>query len=380
MDIGIGMIGGGFMAKSHTNAFSTIPYIFQPDYGIRRVAIGATTMEHAEAAAKRYGYEYAYADYREIIARDDVDVIDVSTSDETHKEIAIAALKAGKHVLCEKPMALNTKDAMEMQEIAAQSGTVAMMGFNYRFLPAIRLAKELIDQGALGTIYHFHGSYNQDAGANPESPVEKVWYAAGYKGSGVSLGIGSHLIDMARFLCGEITTVSGLTANHNPVRPSANGPREVLTEEEMLAVVQFESGATGELKASAISTGRKNQLTFEINGSKGSLVFDLENPSILKVFLAETAVRSVVGFTEVNVTQMDRDHPLTKYWWPRGHVLGWEHAHVNEIAHFLDCVALGTPVAPYGATFEDGVRTLQIIDAIKESGETGRRIDSRLIG
>ena len=377
MRIGIGMIGGGFMAKSHTNAYSTIPYIFQPDFTIERVALGALTLEEAEAAAKRYGYAHAYQGYKDIIARDDVDVIDVSTADALHKEITIAALKAGKNVICEKPMALTAADAKEMYEAAQENHVTAMIGFNYRFMPAVRLAKELISQGVMGTIYNFNGVYNQDSGSYPDMPVERVWYAAGSKGSGVSLGIGSHLIDMARFLCGEITTVSGLTANHNPIRPSATGPREVKTEEEMLAIVSFESGATGNLRASAVSTGRKNQLAFEICASNGSLVFNMEAPNFLKVFLRDTAVHSVTGFTDVDVTQMDRDHPLTKYWWPRGHGLGWEHAHVNELAHFLQCVADGKDVGPYGGTFADGLRSLQIIDAIKESCATGCRVDSR---
>lgn len=375
MEIGVGLIGGGFMAKAHTNAYSTIPYIFYPSsYTIRRRALGAATLEEASEAARRYGYERACEGYEQVINSPDVDLVDVSTSDVLHKEIAIAAIRAGKHVLCEKPMALTREDAREMYLEARNSSVKAMVGFNYRFFPAVQLAKNLIDQGVLGKIYNFNGIYNQDSGAFDDIPFEKVWYAGGSKGSGVGLGIGSHIIDMSRFLCGEVEEVSGLTATYNPVRMSETGPKKVEREEEMLALFSFESGATGLIKASAVAAGRKNQLSFEISGSRGSLAFTTEAPNFLQVFLKDHAVDSVMGFTNVDVTQIDRGHPLMQYWWPRGHGIGWEHAHINEIAHLMECISEDKPLAPYGATFEDGYRSLAIIDAVKQSSRTGQRV------
>ncbi len=376
MELGIGLIGAGFMAKAHSNAYKTIPYIYYPaPYTIRLAALGAATLQEAQQAAARYGYACACEGYEAVIARDDVQVVDVSTSDALHAQIAIAALRAGKHVICEKPMALTSEDARRMLEASNQTGAKAMIGFNYRFLPAVRLAKNLIDGGVIGKIYNFSGSYNQDSGAYDDLPVERVWYAAGSKGSGVGLGIGSHLVDMARHLCGEITSVSGLAANHNPVRMSAQGPVQVTQEEELMAVASFASGATGVLRASAVSTGRKNQLAFEICGSRGSLVFTTEAPNFLQVFLKDTVERAVTGFTNVDVTQIDCDHPFMQYWWPRGHGIGWEHAHINELAYFLDCIAQDKPLAPYGGTFQDGYRSIQIIDAIKHSSKTGQRVE-----
>jgi predicted dehydrogenase len=207
----------------------------------------------------------------------------------------------------------------------------------------------------------------QDVGYAEDTPVEKLWYAQGYKGNGVSLGIGSHLIDMARFLVGEITEVSGMMPVYNQNRNSQKGQVRVDKEEDMLAVVGFDNGATGLLRASAVSAGRKNHLAWEISCSNGSLVFDLENLNNLDVFYRETPVHEVTGFTRINVTQVDRNHPFTDVWWPRGHIVGWEHAHINEIAHFLRCIAHDEPINPLGADFEDGYKSMLIIDSLRRA-------------
>ncbi|MEA5015476.1 MAG: Gfo/Idh/MocA family oxidoreductase [Candidatus Limiplasma sp.] len=370
--IGIGLLGGGFMAKAHSNAYRTIPYIYcGGGYEPKLVALGAATLEEAEQACGRYGYEKAVQGYEAVLDDPEVDLVDICVSDALHAPIALAALARGKHVLCEKPLALSSQDALRMRDAAAASGRLAMAGFNYRFVSAVTLAKRLIESGVMGRVYHFHGDYSQDVGAYEDTPVEKLWYAFGPKSSGVALGTGSHLIDMARFLVGEISEVGGLLPTYTPLRQSAGGPVPVTKDEDMLCVARFENGAAGMLRASAISAGRKNSLRWEISCSKGSLAFDLENINYLDVFHKDSPVKEVTGFTHVNVTQVDRDHPFMDVWWPRGHGVGWEHAHINEIAHLLDCITQGKPLAPMGATFEDGYRACKIIDTLRESSEGG---------
>jgi len=371
--IGIGLIGTGFMAKAHSNAYHTIPYIYHTaNYDPDLVAIGAATLEEAEEAKTRYKYKKALAGYEAIIEDPQVDLIDICASDALHVPIALAALAKGKHVFCEKPLALNVQDAKLLRDAAAKSSAYSMVGFNYRFVSAVVLAKRLIDSGLMGKVYHFEGNYLQDVGAFDDTPIEKLWYAQGSKGSGVALGIGCHIIDMARYLVGEIEEVGGLLPTHNKIRNAAEGATKVTQDEEMLLLARFANDATGSLRASAVAAGRKNHMRWEISCSKGSLVFDLENLNYLDVFLKESPIHSVTGFTRVNVTQLDRDHPFMDVWWPRGHIVGWEHAHINEIAHLLDCISNNKPLAPMGATFEDGYRSIQIIDTLREAVKEGR--------
>jgi predicted dehydrogenase len=291
-----------------------------------------------------------------------------------HREIALEAIKNGKHVLCEKPLASNREDAREMMDAAKNTGVKVMCGFNYRFVSAVVLARNLIQSGKMGKVYHFNGRYLQEAGYDSETPVEKLWYAHGYKKNGVSLGIGCHLIDMARYLVGEITEVAGMMPTYNQFRNSEKGQIKVEVEEDMLAMLNFENGATGLLRASAVAAGRKNQLAWEISCSKGSLVFDLENLNNLDVYYRENPLKEIVGFTRINVTQADRDHPFMDFWWPKGHIVGWEHAHINQIAHFLRCITHNEDIDPLGATFEDGYRAIHIIDSLREAAKEKKTV------
>ncbi len=376
VEFNIALVGGGFMAKAHSNAYHTIPYIYnKSNYHINLDSLSAATIEEATDAAQRYSFTNAYAGFGEAVSKGSINIVDICAADFIHKDIAVAALAHGKHVLCEKPLANSLADAKAMYEAAVRAGTKTMCGFNYRFVPAVRLAKTLLERGIMGRIYTFNGAYNQDSGAFDDIPLERLWYAYGSKASGVSYGIGSHIIDMARFLVGEIATVSGLMKIYTKERPSSKGPQKVMKEEEMLALVEFSNEASGMIKASAMAAGRKNQLTFEISCSKGSLSFDLEEPNYLNVFLKDSPVTQVSGFTKVNVTQIDREHPFMDVWWPRGHGIGWEHAHINEIAHFLDCVANNKDIEPYGATFKDGLRAIEIIEAIRLSEQSKSKVE-----
>lgn len=374
--LGIALVGAGFMAKAHSNAYHTIPYIYNnSNYDIKLISLGAATTGEACEAAERYGFQNAYEGYEDAIQKDGVNVVDICAADFIHKEIALAALAKNKNVLCEKPLANSLTDAKEMYDASKLSSVKAMCGFNYRFVPAVRLAKQLIETGVMGRVYNFNGVYNQDSGAFDDIPLERLWYAYGSKASGVSYGIGSHLVDMARFLVGEIAAVSGLMKIYTKERKSNAGIQKVDKEEEMLAILEFVNDSTGIIKTSAVSAGRKNQLAFEISCSRGSMSFDMEEPNYLNVFLKDSTVRQVTGFTKVNVTQIDKDHPFMDVWWPRGHGLGWEHAHINEIAHFLDCIANDKSIGPYGATFFDGYKAIEVIEAVRLSSQTAKKIE-----
>lgn len=375
-EIGIGLIGTGFMAKVHSNAYHTMKYIYYKNQAVPelKVICSENSAKRARDAKERYGFEKSVVGYTEVLKDPEVNVVDICNGDFRHKEIALAALRAGKHVICEKPLAANQQDARELCEFAQKQGKKAFCGFNYRFIPAVLLAKQLIESGVMGRPYSFNGSYLQDVGASEEARYETLWYAAGPKASGVSYGIGGHLIDVARFLMGDIVQVSGLVKNQNPIRMSENGPQKVIGEEEAVAAVSFANGAMGTLRFSAIAAGRKNCLRFEISCSKGSLVFDLEEINYLWVFLKDSPVKQVSGFTKVNVTQVDKDHPFMDVWWPRGHGIGWEHAHINELAFFLEQIAGDETMGNMAAGFYDGYQAIRIADAIKESSETGLHI------
>jgi predicted dehydrogenase len=370
--IGIGVIGYGFMGKVHSNAYLKIPYSFAAPAAMPRLQAmcGRDEAKVADIAA-RLGYVGYYTDWKEMVRDPDVQIIDVCTPDNEHTAPSIAAAEAGKHVICEKPLAMTVADARAMAEAAKKSGVKNMLCHNYRFFPAVRLARQLVEAGALGTIYHFRATYLQEWGHDPSFPVEDCWYASGTK-SGVLLGIGSHVIDMARYLLGEIVTVSGLMKTWNVNRKTrAGAPVQVSADEGNLALVEFANGTTGTLESSAVATGRKNTLGWEINGARGSLSYNLEDPNHLHVYTDE-AGKQVRGFADVSVT--DPGQPLQTVYLPSGHNAGWEYGHVHALHHFVDCVAHDRPVAPHGATFDDGYRVQAIMQAIADSSRSGRRI------
>jgi len=248
-----------------------------------------------------------------------------------------------------------------------------MCGHNYRFIPGVRLAKEIIDRGYMGKIYEFRGKYLQPYGFNPSEKIENIWYATGTK-SGVMLGIGSHVIDMARFLIGEIITVYGMQKIFNKKRPDAQGSiQDIEADESNTVVLEFKNGAAGTIETSCINSSRKNQHAWEIYGSRGSMHWDLEDLNHLYVNIADPAVKEIAGFTKVNVTEPI--HPFSDMLWPPGHNMGWESGHVNELLHFIDSVVNDKPVEPYGATFYDGYVVQVIMDAIKKSSNEGKKIN-----
>jgi predicted dehydrogenase len=368
--IGIGVIGYGFMGKVHSNAYVKIPYTYEkPAAYPRLVAMCGRNEKAALDSARRFGYQYVCTDYEELIGDSDIHIVDNCTPDDMHSMPTRAAVHAGKHVVCEKPLAMTVEDARAMRDEAVSAGVKHMLCHNYRFLPAVRFAKNLIENGEIGEIYQFRAVYLQEVGHNPAEVLENVWYASGTR-SGVLLGIGSHIIDLARFLVGEMKTVAGMVTTFNRSRRDSRGREEKVKADEVNgALIEFENGAVGHVESAGVSTGRKNQLGWEINGSKGSIRFDLEDLNHLHVCLDKTGVKDVRGFTCVSVT--DFSHPLQSMILPPGHNTGWEYGHVHALHHFIDCVVNDGNLSPYAATFEDGYRVQVIMDAIAKSAGAG---------
>jgi predicted dehydrogenase len=373
-EIGIGMLGYAFMGKAHTNAFKKLPYMIYPPPAIPRlVAIAGRNLEAVKEAAARYGYEKYYLDWKDLIKDDNIQLFDNGGPNDVHAKPSIAAAKAGKHILCEKPLARTAKEAAQMLDAVEKAGVKNMTAFNYRFVPAIRQARYLIETGKLGEIYHFRAVYLQEWITDPKFPM--IWrLTKDLAGSGALGDLGAHIIDLARFLVGEPRKISAMTHTFIKNRPLSDGSgiAEVGVDDAFVATVEFENGAVGTLEASRFCPGRKNHQVLEINGSKGSLVFNLERLNELEVFWKDEDPKETRGFHNVLVSESF--HPFWENWWPQGHMIGWEHTFVHEIAHILDAIVNNKNIAPYGATFEDGYKNAVICDAILKSASTGKHI------
>lgn len=373
-EVGIGMLGYAFMGKAHTNAYKKIPYMIYPPPAVPKlVAIAGRDEAAVKEAALRYGYEGYYTDWRKMLADPRVQLFDNAGPNNLHAEPCIAAAEAGKHILCEKPLARSREEAQTMLNAVKKTGVKHMVSFNYRFVPAIRQVYELIKGGDLGEIYHFRAVYLQEWIADPNFPL--VWRLdKKVAGSGALGDLGAHIIDLGRFLAGEPASVMALTKTFIKQRPLPGGIGSGIVEvdDAFEAIIEFENGAIGTLEASRFCPGRKNYEMFEINGSKGSIRFNLERLNELEVYWKDAPVKETQGFTDVLVTEAY--HPFWSNWWPHGHIIGWEHTFVHEIAHLLDAIVNNKEVAPYGATFEDGYRNAVICDAIVQSSLEGRRI------
>ena len=376
--VGVGMLGYAFMGKAHSNAFIKLPYMMYPPPAIpKRVGIAGRNRDAVEAAAKRFGYAHAYTDWREMLANDEIQLLDNGGPNDAHAEPSIAAAQAGKHVLCEKPLGRTAEESKTMWDAVAKAGVKHMTAFNYRFVPAIRQIRLLIESGALGEIYHFRASYLQEW-IMPHYKTPMIWrLQKAHAGSGALGDLGAHVIDLARYLVGEVDSVSAMTRTFIPERPYADGSGmgKVDVDDAFAAVLSFENGALGTVEASRFAAGRKNANNLEINGEKGSIRFNLERMNELEVFWVDDEPKETRGFHNVLVSEPY--HPWLENWWPQGHMIGWEHTFVHEIAHLLDCIVNDKPVAPIGADFEDGYRNSVICDAILASAATKRQVDCK---
>ncbi|TAK22109.1 MAG: Gfo/Idh/MocA family oxidoreductase [Chloroflexota bacterium] len=371
--LGVGMLGYAFMGKAHSNAFIKMPYIFWPPPARPKlVAIAGRNQAATAEAARRYGYAKTYQRWQDMVTDPEIQVFDNGAPNDLHAEPCIAAAEAGKHVICEKPLGRNAAESKRMLDAVTKAGVKHACAFNYRFVPAIRLARDIVDAGKLGKIRHFRATYLQEWITDPEFPA--VWRLQKARaGSGVLGDLGAHIIDLARYLVGEPKTVNALTRTFITDRPSADTPgkrEKVDVDDAFVALVDFASGTLGTLEASRFARGRKNANRIEINGEKGSIAFNLERLNELEVYLPdEHASKELVGFTNISVTESY--HPFWNVWWPHGHVIGWEHLFVHEVHHFFDAIVNDKPIAPHGATFEDGYRASVICDAILASAASG---------
>jgi len=374
--VGVGILGYAFMGKAHTNAYKKIPYMMYPPPAIPRlVAICGRDEEAVAEAARRYGYERAYTDWREMLADDRVQLFDNGGPNNVHAEPCIAAAQAGKHVLCEKPLARSAQEAKGMRDAVEKAGVKHMVAFNYRFVPALRQTRELIESGALGRIYHFRATYQQEW-VMPHYDLPRIWRLdKAVAGSGALGDLGAHIIDLARFLVGEVVSVGALTCTFVGERPlpDGSGTARVDVDDAFVSVVAFENGAIGTLEATRFAAGSKNRQVIEINAEKASIRFNMERMNELRVFWVGEEPRETQGFHDVLVTE--GYHPWWENWWPHGHIIGWEHTFVHELSHLLDCIVNDRDVGPYGATFEDGYRAAVICDAILESAASRKQVD-----
>ncbi len=358
----VAMIGYQFMGRAHSNAWRQVGHFFDlPAKPVLQVVCGRNAAEVAKAA-EQFGFAEHATDYEEVVARDDIDIVDVCTPGDSHKEIVLAAARAGKAILCEKPLANKLAEAEEMWAAVQKAGVVHMLCHNYRRAPAVQLAKRMIDDGRLGRIHHFRGTYLQDWIVDPEFP--RVWRLEKARAGSGSLGdIASHSLDLARFLVGEIQEVSGLLETFVKERPlpEGEGRGAVDVDDAALALIRFEGGAIGTVEGSRFAPGRKNFNRFEINGSRGSVAFDLERMNELEVY-EEQGPDS--GFRTILAT--DPEHPYVEAWWPPGHILGYEHTFTHTVLDMVRGVVDGVSPTP---NFEDGVRNQRVLDAIERSSE-----------
>jgi predicted dehydrogenase len=360
--IGVGMLGYGFMGRAHSSALRSIRHMTWPPPLIPElVSIAGRTEAAVTQAAQEFGFAEHVADWRALVADPRVGLFDNTGPNNIHLEPCIAAAEAGKHVVCEKPLGRTADESFDAWRRVGAAGVKHMCAFNYRFVPAVRLARDLIAAGELGEILHFRGAYLQDWLVDPS--VANLWRLdKSIAGSGALGDLGAHVIDLARYLVDEIATVSGALRTFNPVRDGV----AVDVDDAFAATVEFECGALGTIEASRFCAGRKNGLRLEINGTLGSLAFNLERLNELE--LSE----GTGGFRTILVT--NPEHPYLEHWWPPGHTLGWEHTFVHELHHLLTAIRDDSDVAPYGATFEDGYRAAEVCDAIVRSSETTEQV------
>ena len=368
---GIGMVGYEFMGRAHSHAWRNVASVFPGTPRPRMVALVGRDEKAARAAAETLGWDEAISNWRSLLERSDVDVIDICSPGYTHAEIASAALKAGKHVLCEKPLANSLAEATPMAEDARraeQAGVFSMVGFNYRRVPALELGRRLIAEGTIGEVRHVRCAYLQDWGADLEVPL--LWrFESERAGSGALGDIGSHLIDISQHLLGQrIASVSGLTETFVTKRARTDGPGEGPVTVDDLAVfaARFEAGATGAFEATRVASGRKNAMRVEVDGAKGGLAFDLERLNELELYDQQPPLDRR-GFRTILVTE--ESHPWLGAWWPPGHMLGWEHTFTHQAHDFLAALEAGTSPAP---GFDDGLQVQAVLDAVQRSAAERR--------
>jgi predicted dehydrogenase len=379
--LNVALIGYKFMGKAHSNAWIKAPYFFDtPIKPVLKVACGRHE-DSLKVFADRWGWEEIETDWKKVIERDDIDIVDISVPTHLHHGIAVAAAKAGKHIFCEKPMALSYEQAKEMYEVAEKNGITHYLNHNYRRCPAIRLARQLIDEGKVGRIFHWRGAYLQSWIVDPDFPL--TWHLQKETaGAGPHIDLNSHSIDLARYLVGEIKSIACMTAQFIQERPlpdeeaagtfkgatKGSEKGKVTVEDAAFMVVEFENGALGSFEATRFAPGRKNYNYFEIYGEKGSIIFDFERMNELQ-FFSNDDPDYAQGFRTILATESS--HAYIENWWPPGHIIGYEHEFVHGVVDFLDALENNTKIEP---NFYDGMKAMQVLDAALKSAADGRKL------
>ncbi|MGX7827617.1 Gfo/Idh/MocA family protein [Actinokineospora sp. 24-640] len=367
-EIGIGMIGHAFMGAVHSQAWRSVHRFFPVALAPRLAVLCGRDAARTRDAAARLGWAVAETDWRAAVARDDVQLVDICTPGDTHAEIALAALAAGKHVLCEKPLANSVAEAEAMATaaaVAATKGVRSMVAFNYRRVPALGLARRLVAEGRLGQIRHVRAVYLQDWLADETAPM--TWRLRKDKAGSGSLGdLGAHIVDAAQWVTGQLVTgVSAISETFVRTRPSDDGPGEVTVDDAALFLTRFSDGAVGSFEATRYALGRKNAMRLEVNGSLGSIAFDFESMNELR-FYDGADPGAEAGFRRILVTEAE--HPYVGAWWPPGHLLGYEHTFTHEVADLLEAIATGSDPAP---GFAEGLQVQRVLAAVEDSAAAG---------
>ncbi|REK15528.1 MAG: gfo/Idh/MocA family oxidoreductase [Planctomycetota bacterium] len=379
--LNIGMIGYGFMGRAHSNAYRQVNQFFQREYRPVLKACCARKKDKIKAFAENWGYESYETDWRNLIARDDIDVIDVGSPNNTHKEIVLEAARAGKMILCEKPLAMNVAEAEEMCAAVEKAGVANMVWFNYRRVPAISLAKQVVDEGRVGKPFHYRATYLQDWTIATDVPQggAALWRLdAAVAGSGVTGDLLAHSIDTAEWLNGPIARVTAATETFVKERTHAETGKvqPVGIDDACMFLAVFENGSMGTFESTRYARGRKNYNTFELNGDAGSVFFDLEDPQYLQYFKyadpasGQKIESHLTGWQKIHVT--NPEHPYMDAWWVPGCTIGYEHTFINALADFLESLETKKPVQP---DFKSGLRTQKVCEAVLDSAKTGKWVE-----
>jgi predicted dehydrogenase len=379
--LNVGIIGYKFMGRAHSNAWLKAPLFFDlPARPVLKMACGRQESSVKEFASK-WGWEKTETDWKKLVSSPDIDIVDVALPQALHYEIAIAAAREGKHIFCEKPLAMNRKQAEEMVRICEDNKVTHYLNHNYRRTPAISFAKKMIEDGKVGRIFHWRCAYQQDWIVDPDFPL--TWQLRKETAqAGPQWDLNSHAVDLAHYLVGEIRTVSCLTTNFIKERPLADESTsgnlsaatlgdqkgEVTVEDAALMMVQFKNGAVGSFEATRFATGRKNGLRFEIYGSKGSILFDLERMNELQYYSLDDE-EGTQGFRTIQATEAV--HPYAGNWWPAGHIIGYEHSFVHAVSDFVTAVVENKSIKP---DFYDGLKIIEVLEAGIQSAESRQQV------
>lgn len=370
----VALLGTKFMGKAHSQAYRNVNMYFSDAPKVERVVICGRNPQETERAREAFGWQEASTEWRSVVERDDIDIVDVSTPGNMHCEMVLAAAEAGKQIVCEKPLANTLEEAERMVAAVEEAGVAHLVMHNYRRVPAVALAKRMVDDGRVGEIYHFRARYLQDWALSPD--IELVWrFDAKLAGSGALGDLGAHVIDLGRYLCGEIEELAATSETFIRQRPASAGSSEmaeVTVDDAAALCVRFSNGAIGTIEASRFAPGRKNHNTFEINGSRGSITFDLENLNNLRFYSVDDQ-GDAQGFHEIIACSLGK-HPYADAWWFDGHLLGYEHSFTHTIYDWLQALAAGEATHP---SFDDGLRNQQILDAASRASTSRRWVKVR---